>query len=167
MFSSLQRINFLIVTKKDRDLKQSREVPCVKETKRQFKQSNSITNMTKTDCEEEISLPKRNLQAVWANGIVTVVRMAQELLPKGIILSKDTHDLILACALEFIQLLTFQANEICQKQTRNGFIGLQHVVKACDELGFHEYVCEIEAVTAIYDQQLKQMQKVTTSEVRF
>jgi hypothetical protein len=133
-----------------------------KETKRQFKQSNLITIMTKTDYEEEISLPKRNPQVLRAKRIVTVVRMAQELLPKGINLSKDTHDLILACALEFIQLLTFQANEICQKQTRNGFIGLQHVVKACEELGFHEYVYEIEAVTAIYDQQLKLMQRVNT-----
>ena len=94
---------------------------------------------------------------------VTVVRMAQELLPEGLNLSKDTHDLILACAQEFIQLLTFQANEICQKKTRNGFIGLQHVVQACEELGFQEYVCEIEAVTAIYDQQLKMMQRVRIS----
>ena len=116
--------------------------------------------MTKTDSEEEISLPKRISQVFWFDFVVTVVRMAQELLPKGINLSKDTHDLILACALEFIQLLTFQANEICQKQTRNGFIGLQHVVKACEELGFHEYVREIEAVTAIYDRQLKLMQRV-------
>jgi down-regulator of transcription 1 len=86
--------------------------------------------------------------------------MAQELLPDGLNLSRDTHNLILACALEFIQMLTFQANQICQKETRNGFIGLQHVVKACEELGFHEYVREIEAVTAVYERQLKVMQKV-------
>jgi down-regulator of transcription 1 len=86
--------------------------------------------------------------------------MAQELLPEGINLSKDTHNLILACAVEFLHMLTFQANEICQKESRSGFIGLQHVVKACEQLGFHEYVCEIEAVTAIYDRQLKLMQRV-------
>jgi down-regulator of transcription 1 len=87
--------------------------------------------------------------------------MAQELLPDGLNLSKDTHNLILSCAIEFVQMLTFQANEICQKETRNGFIGLQHVIKACKELGFQEYICEIEAVTAIYDQQLKMMQRVS------
>ena len=86
--------------------------------------------------------------------------MAQELLPEGICLSKDTHDLIQACALEFLHMLTYQANEICQKESRNGFIGLQHVVRACEELGFHEYICEIQAVTAIYERQLKMMQRV-------
>lgn len=88
--------------------------------------------------------------------------MAQEHLPDGLNFTRDTHDLILACALEFVQLLTFQANEICQKETRNGFIGLQHVVKACEELGFHDYIREIEAVTEVYDRQLKMMQKVMT-----
>ena len=92
--------------------------------------------------------------------------MAQELLPDGLNLSKDTHDLIQACALEFIHLLTFQANEICQKETRNGFIGLQHVVKACRELGFQEYVNEIEAVTAVYERQYKATQKVRDPKMR-
>lgn len=86
--------------------------------------------------------------------------MAQELLPKGINLSKETHNLIHSLALEFLQMLTFQANEICQKENKNGFLGLVHVVKACEQLGFQEYVCEIENVTAIYDRQCKLLQKV-------
>jgi len=94
------------------------------------------------------------------NFVVTVVRMAQELLPDGLNLGRDTHDLILSFAIEFIHMLTFQANEICQKETRNGFIGLQHVVKACSELGFHEYICEIQAVTTVYDRHIRMMQKV-------
>jgi down-regulator of transcription 1 len=86
--------------------------------------------------------------------------MAQELLPEGLNLSRDTHNLIQSCAQEFIQLLTFQANEICQKESKYGFLGSQHVVKACEELGFPEYVGEIEAVTAVYGHHVKVMQKV-------
>jgi down-regulator of transcription 1 len=129
-------------------------------------QSNPITIMAKTDVEEEISLPKGISPPVimvregWLQ--VTVIKMAQELLPKGLNLSRDTHDLILAFAVEFIQMLTYQANEICQKETNNGYIALQHVVRACEELGFEEYVCEIQAVTTAYDRQIRMMQKVCT-----
>jgi len=86
--------------------------------------------------------------------------MAQELLPEGLNLGRNTHDLIVACAHEFVHMVTFQANEICQKETKNGYIALQHVVRACEELGFPDYVDEIEEVTEIYDRQLKLMQKV-------
>jgi hypothetical protein len=86
--------------------------------------------------------------------------MAQELLPDGLKLDLDTQDLVVAFALEFIQLLTYQANEICQKETNNGYIAPTHVLRACEELGFDEYVCEIQAVTEAYDRQIKTMQKV-------
>jgi len=92
--------------------------------------------------------------------------LAQDLLPQDLNLSEDTHDLIQACALEFIQLLTFQANEICQRENRNGFLGLQHIVRACKELGFQEYVCEIEAVSAVFERQAKLLQKVCAMETR-
>lgn len=87
--------------------------------------------------------------------------MAQELLPKDIYLSRETHDLILSFAIEFIHMLTYQANQICQKQNKNVFLGWQHVVKACEELGFQEYVGEIEAVVMEHEQQLKATQKVS------
>jgi len=86
--------------------------------------------------------------------------MAQELLPQGLNLSRDTHDLILSFAHEFLHLITFQANEICQNETNNGYIGLQHVVRACQELGFQEYVGEIVEVGEVYDRELKVLQKV-------
>ena len=90
----------------------------------------------------------------------TIVRLAQDLLPRDLTLAEDTHDLIQAFALEFIQLLTSQANEICQRERMNGFLGLQHVVRACQELGFEEYVDEIEAVSAVFERQVKFLQKV-------
>jgi hypothetical protein len=92
---------------------------------------------------------------------VTLIRLAEELLPEGLYLGKDTQQLVMSCAHEFLHLLTFQANEICQKETNNGYISLQHVVRACEELGFAEYRGEIEAVSNVYDQQLKSSQKVT------
>jgi hypothetical protein len=89
-----------------------------------------------------------------------VVKLAQELLPDGFTISKETQDLILSCCLEFVQMLTFQANQICQEETRNGFLGLAHVIKACKELGFDEYVREIQEVTMAHGRQVKEMQKV-------
>lgn len=86
--------------------------------------------------------------------------MAEELLPEGLYMGKDTQRLVVSCAQEFVHMLTFQANEICQKETRNGYISLQHVVKACEELGFAEYAGEIQAVSNVYDQQLKSSQRV-------
>jgi hypothetical protein len=118
--------------------------------------------MAKIDTEEEtVYLPKRNsLISTLLKLVGTIVRLAQDLLPAELNLSEDTHVLIQSCAVEFIQLLTFQANEICQRERRNGFLGLQHIIRACEELGFKEYVCEIEAVSAVYDRQLKLLQKV-------
>lgn len=86
--------------------------------------------------------------------------MAQEMLPQDMNLGRDTHDLIVSFAVEFIHLLTFQANEICQKETNNGYISLQHVIRACEELGFEEFVGEIENVSAVYESDLRTMQKV-------
>jgi len=76
-------------------------------------------------------------------------------------LSEEMQDLILECALEFVRMLTSQANEICQKETRNGFITLQHILRACQELGFQEYIHEITRVGKDFEQQLKVLQKVS------
>jgi len=89
--------------------------------------------------------------------------MAEECLPDGLYMGRDTRKLVVSCAEEFLHMLTFQANEICQKETKNGYIGLRHVMQACEELGFAEYTGEIEAVSTVYDQQLKSSQKVPPS----
>lgn len=86
--------------------------------------------------------------------------MAEELLPDGMSMDKDTRELVVSCAQEFVHMLTFQANEIAQKETRNGYMRLDHVVRACEELGFADYRDEIEAVSSVYDQQLKTNQRV-------
>ena len=86
--------------------------------------------------------------------------MAQEKLPPGIHFAKETHELMVDCAEEFIHLLTFQANEICNRTSKTGYIALQHVTQACEELGFEEYIREIKDVSVKYDRQLKIMQKV-------
>jgi hypothetical protein len=89
--------------------------------------------------------------------------MAEELLPDGMSMDKDTRELVVSCAQEFVHMLTFQANEIAQKETRNGYMRLDHVVRACEELGFADYRDEIEAVSSVYDQQLKTNQRVYSS----
>jgi|SRR5579862_4084391 len=123
-------------------------------------QEQSNLAMAKQGSEDGVTLPKRISLKTELTVIVTLVKMAQEFLPEGLNLSRGTHDLIVSCAQEFIHLLTFQANEICQKETNNGYIALQHVIRACEELGFEDFVGEIEVVTALYERELRAMQKV-------
>ena len=39
-------------------------------------------------------------------------------------------------------------------------------MRACQELGFQDYVCEIEAVSAVFERQTKLLQKVCATETR-
>ena len=91
-----------------------------------------------------------------------MVQLAEEVLPTGLTLDPDTHDLIVQLGLEFIRLLTSQANEICEEESSNGFLRVCHVLKACRFLGFEEYGPDIEAVVTDYEQQLKRIQKVSS-----
>jgi down-regulator of transcription 1 len=109
--------------------------------------------------EEQVSLPRGTSRTSLLTP-ATVVKMVQEFLPDGITCGRDTQDLIVSCCHEFIQMLTFQANQICQRGTQSGFLGLPHVLKACEELGFPEYIREIQHVADVHGRQVKAIQKV-------
>jgi hypothetical protein len=108
--------------------------------------------------EEQVSLP-RGTSRPYLLTPATVVKMVQGFLPDGITCGRDTQDLIVSCCHEFIQMLTFQANQICQQETQSGFLGLPHVIKACEELGFPEYIREIQLVADVHGRQVKAIQK--------
>ena len=59
--------------------------------------------------------------------------------------AKETRDLLIECCIEFITMISTEANEIAEKDAKKT-IACEHITKALEELGFAEYVQEIMAV---------------------
>lgn len=81
--------------------------------------------------EDELSLPK-----------ATVYKLITEMLPAGIACPRDTRDLLIGCCVEFIHLLSSEANEVCERAARKT-ISPEHVLEALNKLGFGSYVEEV------------------------
>jgi len=56
--------------------------------------------------------------------------------------AKETRDLLIECCVEFITMLSSEANDIAEKDAKKT-IACEHITKALDELGFAEYVPEL------------------------
>ena len=87
----------------------------------------------------------------------TVQKIVSEILPPatGIAFSKDARDLLIECCVEFITLVSSEANEISEKEAKKT-IGCDHITKALDQLGFSEYVPAVLEAAAEH----KEVQKV-------
>ncbi|KAI1337108.1 histone-fold-containing protein [Xylariaceae sp. FL0016] len=99
-----------------------------------------------TGGNDDLSLPK-----------ATVQKIVTEILPpsKGVSFSKEARDLLIECCVEFITLISSEANEISEKEAKKT-IACDHITKALDTLGFADYVpAVLEAA-----QQHKETQKV-------
>jgi len=59
--------------------------------------------------------------------------------------AKETRDLLIECCVEFITMITTEANDMAEKDAKKT-IACEHITKALQELGFGEYVLEIERV---------------------
>ncbi|CAI5477100.1 unnamed protein product, partial [Closterium sp. Yama58-4] len=78
----------------------------------------------------------------------TMIRLIKEMLPRDVRVSKDTQDLLMDCCLEFINLISSEANEMCSKEDKRT-IAPEHVLQALESLGFSSYLAEVQAA---YDQ---------------
>ncbi|KAG8996109.1 negative cofactor 2 transcription regulator complex subunit ncb2 [Tulasnella sp. 427] len=97
--------------------------------------------------DDDLSLPK-----------ATVYKLIAELLPPEINCAKETRDLVIECCVEFIHLISSEANEICEKESKKT-ISPEHVVQALKVLGFEAYVEEVEEVLKDHKQQVKDREK--------
>lgn len=77
---------------------------------------------------DDLSLPK-----------ATVQKIISEVLPKDIAISKEAREAITECSIEFIMILSTQLNDIAEKEAKKT-IASDHVMKALEELGFHNYL---------------------------
>lgn len=87
----------------------------------------------------------------------TVQKIVSEILPAstGIAFSKDARDLLIECCVEFITLISSEANEISEREAKKT-IGCDHITKALETLGFGEYVAAVVEAAAEH----KEVQKV-------
>ncbi|KAI0721828.1 histone-fold-containing protein [Polyporus arcularius HHB13444] len=97
--------------------------------------------------DEDLSLPK-----------ATVTKMIAELLPNDITCAKETRDLVIECCVEFIHLISSEANEICEQESKKT-IAPEHIISALKRLGFESFTAEVESVLKDHKQQQKDREK--------
>ncbi|OBT57187.1 hypothetical protein VE04_02379 [Pseudogymnoascus sp. 24MN13] len=90
----------------------------------------------------------------------TVQKIVTEILPpsSGVAFGKDARDLLIECCVEFITLISSEANEISEKEAKKT-IACEHITKALEQLGFSEYVADILDVANDHKEQLKGREK--------
>ena len=59
-------------------------------------------------------------------------------------LTSETRELIAECCTEFVQLLSTEANDICE-QDKKKTITPEHVLRALQQLGLNKYLARVEA----------------------
>jgi histone H3/H4 len=60
----------------------------------------------------------------------------------GMSFAKETRDVLIDCCVEFITMLSSEANDIAEKDAKKT-IACEHITKALQELDFGEYVPEL------------------------
>jgi histone H3/H4 len=86
----------------------------------------------------------------------TVQKIITEILPpsSGQSFSKDARDLLMECCVEFITLISSEANDISEKEAKKT-IACEHVEKALRDLGFGDYIPDVLAVAMEHREALK------------
>ncbi|EZF43724.1 hypothetical protein H102_02763 [Trichophyton rubrum CBS 100081] len=88
--------------------------------------------------------------------LATVQKIITEILPpsSGQTFAKDARDLLIECCVEFITLISSEANEISEKEAKKT-IACEHIEKALTDLGFGDYVPDVLAIAEEHKEQLK------------
>ncbi|KAF9468957.1 histone-fold-containing protein [Collybia nuda] len=97
--------------------------------------------------DDDLSLPK-----------ATVAKMISDLLPSDVVCAKETRDLVIECCVEFIHLISSEANEICEGESKKT-IAPEHIIGALGKLGFDTFKDEVEDVLKDHKQQQKDREK--------
>lgn len=100
--------------------------------------------------------PDRLLKANPFPHPATVQKIITEILSvsPGMAFTKEARDLLIECCVEFITLISSEANDIAEREAKKT-IATEHIDKALRELGFPEYVEEVVSVAEEHKEQLK------------
>ncbi|KAG2425532.1 hypothetical protein HXX76_013576 [Chlamydomonas incerta] len=80
--------------------------------------------------------------------------MIKDLLPPDMRCANDTVEMVIACCTEFIQLLSSESNEVATREGRS-IIHPDHVMRALTELGFQDFVGEVNATLHTFKEETK------------
>ncbi|TKA23317.1 hypothetical protein B0A50_07525 [Salinomyces thailandicus] len=98
---------------------------------------------------DDLSLPKATVQKIITETLSSPALQAQIGLADpsstSMTFAKETRDLLIECCVEFITMLSSEANEIAEKDAKKT-IACEHIIKALEELGFAEYVPSLHEV---------------------
>jgi histone H3/H4 len=119
---------------------------------------------------DDLSLPKGTLLFFHSGCILiqscvaTVSKIISEVLANdpNIAFARDARDLLIECCVEFITLISSEANEIAEKDAKKT-IACEHVTTALRQLGYPDYIPEILKVA----QEHKVAQAVRPEEVTY
>ncbi|CAD6928194.1 unnamed protein product [Tilletia controversa] len=100
--------------------------------------------------DDDLSLPK-----------ATVYKIISESLPEDITCSKETRDILLDCCHEFINLISSESNDICERGAKKT-IAPEHVVQALNDLGFKVFVKDVQDVLQDHKKLVKDREKKST-----
>ena len=86
----------------------------------------------------------------------TIQKIITEILgdKSGLTFAKDARDLLIDCSVEFVSLISSEANDIAEREAKKT-IAAEHIDKALRDLGFPEYVQEVLTVAGEHKEQLK------------
>jgi histone H3/H4 len=86
----------------------------------------------------------------------TIQKIITEILgdKSGLTFGKDARDLLIDCSVEFVTLISSEANEIAEREAKKT-IAAEHIDKALRELGFPEYVQEVLTSAGEHKEQLR------------
>jgi histone H3/H4 len=125
------------------------------------KHANNLQAVTSSPCPEVCAASKTRTTTITEtdkDNAATVQKIITEVLAgdQGMSFAKETRDLLIECCVEFITMISSEANEIAEKDAKKT-IACEHIVKALEELGFNEYVPDLLEVA----QQFKSQQAVS------
>lgn len=98
---------------------------------------------------DDLSLPKATVQKI----ITEILSPAS-----GQTFSREARDLLIECCVEFITLVSSEANEISEREAKKT-IAVEHIERSLTELGFQEYVPDVLAVADEFKDQQKTREK--------
>ena len=84
----------------------------------------------------------------------TLDKLIKDFLPSEMGCVKETKQVIMNCCIEFIHLITSEANDACEKQGKKTING-EHIISALQELGFAEFVPQVQATFEEFKNQTK------------
>ena len=100
-----------------------------------------------TGANQDLTLPRQ-----------TIANLVQDLMPDGFVCPRDTRDLLVSCAGEFVHLITSEANEVCERLAKKTIMP-EHFMEALRNLGFGEYCLQVEQALQEHQEAAKQKQE--------